>query len=147
MHNLRHLMSWAVRKILIKNQLYANVHFNMNLFTYYGPFQIELLMTENKGLKQQLLDMESKCEKQEGHIRSEKDEISRIEAALFNAKSEVCFTHFWPPSTNWSFRVKSFVCFCCNLNGFNVQIYDDRFVAPAEFSFKWTVILNNLQIC
>ena len=87
MHNLRHLMSWAVRKILIKNQLYANVHFNMNLFTYYGPFQIELLMSENKGLKQQLLDMESKCEKQEGHIRSEKDEISRIEAALFNAKS------------------------------------------------------------
>jgi wobble nucleotide-excising tRNase len=46
-------------------------------------------MWENKSLKQQKLDMESKCDRQKESIKTYTDEISRIEAALFNAKSEV----------------------------------------------------------
>ena len=53
--------------------------------------QIELLMSESKSLKQQKQDMESKCDKQEGYIKSAKEEISRLEAALFNAMSEVSY--------------------------------------------------------
>ena len=48
-------------------------------------------MSESKSLKQQKQDMEAKCEKQDGYIKSAKEEISRLEAALFNSKSEVSF--------------------------------------------------------
>ena len=51
--------------------------------------QIELLMSENKTLKQSKFDMESKCGRQQEYIKTATEEISRIEAALFNAKSEV----------------------------------------------------------
>ena len=46
-------------------------------------------MSENKTLKQQKFDVERQCEQQKEKIKSATEEISRIEAALFNAKSEV----------------------------------------------------------
>jgi hypothetical protein len=46
-------------------------------------------MSENKSLKQQKFDMEALCDQQKEYNKSAKDEISRLESALFNAKSEV----------------------------------------------------------
>ena len=52
-------------------------------------FQIERLVKENQGMKQEKLELESKFAKQEIELRMGREEKTKIEAGYFNAASEV----------------------------------------------------------
>ena len=52
-------------------------------------FQIERLVKENQGMKQEKLELESKFAKQETELRMGREEKTKIEAGYFNAASEV----------------------------------------------------------